>query len=154
MDSYMASNGSWFMVTWTIILSARVVKWRLRATSHTWSRTLKCSVKSYVTGPSTNAISMNLNSCRSSRMIQYNKSTVVSIWSAKVSQFSWLSLPPKSGFWKYSKWPWNMIHSMLCRTPCTTLYIHLAFTYSLRWFPTRRVKQPLTGSTFSTNESE
>ena len=37
-------------------------------------------------------------------------------------------LPPRGGFWKESKWPWNMIHSMPCRTPCR-LYIHLAFTY-------------------------
>jgi hypothetical protein len=39
-----------------------------------------------------------------------------------------LGLPSRSGFWKYSKWPWNMIHLMPCRNPCR-VYIHLAFTY-------------------------
>ena len=49
-----------------------------------WSRTLKCSVKAYVTGPSTkcNVVSMILCSCRSSHMIKYNKSMVESVRSA------------------------------------------------------------------------
>ena len=50
-------------------------------------RTLKCSVKPYVTGPQPNAISMSFYSCRSSHMIRLNKSTVVSIRSATVSHF-------------------------------------------------------------------
>ena len=41
-----------------------------------------------------------------------------------------LGLPPRCGFWKQSKWPWNMIHLMPCRNPCG-LYIHHAFTYSV-----------------------
>jgi hypothetical protein len=41
-----------------------------------------------------------------------------------------LSLPPRSGFGKMSKWPWNMIHLMPCRNPCR-LSIHLASTYSV-----------------------
>jgi hypothetical protein len=39
-----------------------------------------------------------------------------------------LGMPPRGGFQKWSKWPWDMIHSMPCRNPCR-LYIHLAFTY-------------------------
>ena len=39
-----------------------------------------------------------------------------------------IGLPPRSGFWKWSKWTWNMIHLMPIRNPCR-LYIHLAFTY-------------------------
>ena len=41
-----------------------------------------------------------------------------------------LDLPPRGGFWKWSKWPWNMIHLMSRRHPCR-LHIHLAFTYSV-----------------------
>ena len=41
-----------------------------------------------------------------------------------------LGLPPRGGFWKLSKWPWNKIHLMPCRNPCR-LYIHLTFTYSI-----------------------
>ena len=58
----------------------------------------------------------------------------------------------KRWFLKKSKWPWNMIHSMTCRSP-SRLYIHLAFTYSLRWSLKRSVKRTWTGSAFSTNES-
>ena len=63
-----------------------------------------------------------------------------------------LGLPPRDGFWKLSKWPWNMIHSMPCRNPCR-LYIHIAFTYILCWSLKRSVKRTWTGSTLSTNES-
>ena len=66
-------------------------------------------------------------SCGSSCKIKQNKSTVVSIWSAMVSWFV-LGLPPRGGFWNYSKWSWNMIHLMPRRNPCR-LYIHLVFTY-------------------------
>jgi hypothetical protein len=42
-----------------------------------------------------------------------------------------LGLPLRGGFWKSSKWPWNMIHSMQCRKLCR-LYMHLALsTYSV-----------------------
>ena len=43
-----------------------------------------------------------------------------------------LGLPPRGGFWKKSKWPRNMTHSMPCKNPCRPS-IHLAFTYSLQW---------------------
>ena len=42
----------------------------------------------------------------------------------------WIQLSLRSGFWKQSKWPWNTIHLIPCKNPCT-LYIHLAFTYSI-----------------------
>ena len=35
---------------------------------------------------------------------------------------------PRGGFWKKSKWPWNMVQLMPCRNP-GRLYIHFAFTY-------------------------
>ena len=40
-----------------------------------------------------------------------------------------LGLPPRGGFRKWSKWPWNTIHAMPCRNP-RRLHIHLAFTHS------------------------
>ena len=45
-----------------------------------------------------------------------------------------LGLPPRGGFWKWSKWPWNIICLMSCRNPCR-LSIHLAFTYSIALVP-------------------
>ena len=44
-----------------------------------------------------------------------------------------------------------MVHSMLCRNLCR-LYIHLAFTYILRWSLARCVKRTWTGSASSTHE--
>ena len=41
-----------------------------------------------------------------------------------------LGLPPRGGFWKQSKWPWNMVHLMPCRIPCR-LYNRLTFIYSI-----------------------
>ena len=78
------------------------------------------------------------------------------LWAFRVpwspSGFKW-SPPPKDGFWKESQWPWNMIHSMPCRNPCRH-YIHLPFTYLLRWSLKHSVKWTWTGfSAFSTNES-
>ena len=64
-----------------------------------------------------------------------------------------LDLLPRGGFWKSSKWPWNMIHSMLCRNNPCPLYIHLAFTYSISPSSIVSVKRTRTGSAFSTNES-
>ena len=62
-------------------------------------------------------------------------------------------LPPRGGFWKQSKWPRNMVHSMPRRNPCR-LYIHLAFTYILRWSLKSSVTlRTWTGSAVSTNES-
>jgi hypothetical protein len=64
-----------------------------------------------------------------------------------------LGLSRRGGdFWEQSKWPWNMIHLMPCRNLCR-LYIHIAFTYILRWCLKRSVKWNWTGSAFSTNES-
>ena len=63
-----------------------------------------------------------------------------------------LGLPLRGGFWQWSKWPCNMIHLVPCKNPCR-LYIHLAFTYILRWSLERSVKRTWTGSAFSTNES-
>jgi hypothetical protein len=33
-----------------------------------------------------------------------------------------LGLPPRSDFWKQSKWPWTMIHSISWRNPCRLLH--------------------------------
>ena len=52
-----------------------------------WSRTFKCSAKSYVTRSSTETISMNVYSHGSSHMIIQNKPTVVNVRSAMVSLF-------------------------------------------------------------------
>ena len=65
----------------------------------------------------------------SSHMIKYKKSTVMRFRSTMVSRFCVRSTS-KRWFWKYSKWPLNMIHLMPCRNPCK-LHIHLAFTYSV-----------------------
>jgi hypothetical protein len=94
-----------------------------------WSWIVKCSVKSYVTGPQPIAILMNFYSCGFSHIIKLNKSTIVSIRSDMVSWFV-LSLPPKDDSWKWFMWSWNMTHMISRRNSCR-LYIHLAFTYSI-----------------------
>ena len=61
------------------------------------------------------------------------------------------NLPPRAGFWKQSKWPWNTIYFMPCRNPCR-LHTHRAFMYSVG--PSSTVWSKLwTGSAFFTNES-
>ena len=52
-----------------------------------WTRILKCSVKSYATTPLTKSYFNELLFILSSHIIEYNKSTVVSIWNARVSWF-------------------------------------------------------------------
>ena len=96
-----------------------------------WSRTLKWSVKSYVTGPSTKCyFNEYVFICGSSHIRLLQRLWVFKVpWSR--SGFP-LSLPPRGSFCKKSKWLCNMIHSMPCRNPCR-LYIHQAFTYSFRW---------------------
>jgi hypothetical protein len=85
--------------------------------SHTWP------------GPQPNVIAMNFYPCG---LLTHNKNKITQqLWPFGVS---WspgfvLSLPPRGGFSKESKWPWNMIHSMSCMNICR-LYIHLAFTHS------------------------
>ena len=91
------------------------------------SRALKCSVKSYVSVASTNCYFNEF-------LFKRDPHT----WLNGINQWLWvfrvpwstglvLGLPPRGGFWKYSKWPWNTIHSMPHRNPCR-LYNHLAFT--------------------------
>jgi hypothetical protein len=63
-------------------------------------------------------------------MIKHNKPTHLWMFGVPKSPGFVISLPPRGGFWKQSKWPWNMIHSTPCRNPCR-LYIHLPFTYSV-----------------------
>ena len=118
-----------------------------------WSRTLECSVKSYVTGPSTKCYFYEFLFMR---VLTHDKNRINQrLWAFGMS---WspgfmLGLLPRGGFWKQSKWPWNLIHSMPCKNP-RRLYIHLAFTCILRWSLKRSVKrQTWTGSAFSTNES-
>ena len=52
-----------------------------------WSRIHKCSVKPYVTKPSTKCYFNEFHSCRCSHMIKQNKPIVVSVWSVMVSRF-------------------------------------------------------------------
>ena len=95
-----------------------------------WSWTLKCSVKSYVTGASTKCY---FNEFLFMRVLTHDKNRMNwRLWAFEVpwSPGSMLGLTPIGGFWKQSRWPWNMIHSMPCRNPCK-LYIHLAFTCSI-----------------------
>ena len=94
-----------------------------------WSRTLKCSVKSYVTGPQPNAISIHFYSCGSSHII-----VRISQW-LRAFGLPWssgfvLGLLPIGEFWEQFMCPWNMIYPMACRNLCR-LYIHLASTYSI-----------------------
>ena len=107
-----------------------------------WWWTLKCSVKSYVIGCSTkcyfNGFSIHV---RSSHKIQYSNPKVVRFWSAMVSEYC---VRP-------TKWPWNMIPLMLCKTSCGP-NIHLAFTYSVG--PSNVVWSELgPAQPFPTNES-
>ena len=82
--------------------------------------------------PQPNAISMNVYSHGSSHMIK--KKTRIN-QCLRAFGVPWspssvvLGLPPRDGFRKQSKWPWNMIHSMQCKNP-SRHYTHLAFTYS------------------------
>ena len=78
-----------------------------------WSRILKCSAKSYVTAPSTKYF-----------LFQWTSIHVSGPGSLRFV----FGLPPRGGFWKWSKWPWNMVHSMPC-TNSYRLYIHRAFAY-------------------------
>jgi hypothetical protein len=87
-----------------------------------------CSVKSYVTGTSTNANLMIFHSCGPhtwQNIINWRLWDSIVPWSPDFV----LGLPPGDGFWKLSKRPWNMIHLMPRKNPCR-LYIHLAFTHS------------------------
>jgi hypothetical protein len=61
-----------------------------------WLRILKCSVKPYVLGPS---VECYFNEFVFIRILtlEYDKSTVVSVWSVVVSRYV-LGLPPRGGF--------------------------------------------------------
>ena len=87
---------------------------------------LKCSVKSYVTGSTTKCyFNQYLFMC------VLTHDTIKWIDGCERSECHGLPvLCPRDGFWKQSRWPWNMIHSMPCRNPCR-LYILLAFTCSV-----------------------
>ena len=56
-------------------------------------------------------------------------------------------------FWKWSKWPWNMTHSIPCRTPRKLKTLHPSCIHILRWSLKRGLEPTWTGSAFSTNES-
>ena len=92
-----------------------------------WLPTLKCSVKSYVTGPSTKC---SFKKFLFMRVLTHDKIDQ-QLWAFKVpwSPSLVLGLPPRGGFGKESKWPWNTIHWMPHTNPCR-VYIHLTFTYS------------------------
>ena len=119
-----------------------------------WSHALKCSVKSYAIGPSINCY---FNEVVFMRILTHDKikqTNGCECFGVPWSPGFVLGLPPRGGFWKWSKWPWSMIHmirSMSCRNP-NRLYIQLAFTYSVG--PSRMVWSELQPALpFSTNES-
>ena len=74
-----------------------------------WSRTLKCSVKPYMTTSSTKCHFNNIYSCGSSHMIKQNKSMVLSIWSAIVSRFC---VKPTSKRWFFNIVQMPMKHDL------------------------------------------
>ena len=65
----------------------------------------------------------------SSHMIKSNKSMLARFSVAWSPSFV-SDLPPRGGFWKYSKWASHMIHSMPYKNP-RRFYINIAFTYSV-----------------------
>ena len=99
-----------------------------------WSRVPKCSVKSYVSGPSTKCY---FDEFLFMRVFTLDKNGINQrLWAFRVpwSPGFVFHQPPESGFWK-------------CY-PCThprRLYIHLAFTYILTWSLKRSVKRTWTG---------
>jgi hypothetical protein len=95
-----------------------------------WSQAIKCSVKSYVTGPSTKcyfSIFLFMRVLTHDR-IEWTKGCECSECYGLVV-LCWVYLL-KLSFKKSPSDPWNMIHWMPCRNPCG-LYLHLAFTYSV-----------------------
>ena len=119
-----------------------------------WSRALKCSVKAYVIGSSTKCY---FNEFLFTQAFTHDKKYRIKqrLWAFGVSWSPGFvsGLPPRGGFWKQSKQPWNIIQSMPCRS-AHRLYNHLAFTYyvgpsSIEWselgpappFPPTRVLQ-------------
>ena len=95
-----------------------------------WSRTLKRSVKSCVTGPSTRCY---FNKLPFMRVLTHGKIEEINVCERSECHgllgFVW-GLCPRGGFWKSSRWLWNMIRSMPWRNP-HGLHIHLASTYSV-----------------------
>ena len=95
-----------------------------------WSRILKCSVKSCVTGSSTKCYFNEFLFMQVLNMMEWNKNNgreCLECHGLPVLSSAYLQ---EVVFEKKSKWPWNMIHLMPCRNPCR-LYIHFAFTYSI-----------------------
>ena len=95
-----------------------------------WSRTLKYSVRPYVTGPLTKCY---FNERLFMRVLTHDN--IQQINGCERSECHGLpivvwGLPPRGGCWKQSKWPWNMIHWMPYRNP-RRLYIHITSTYSV-----------------------
>ena len=91
---------------------------------------VQCEVICGMAWPSTKCYFNEFYSCGSSRMIKNRINQRLWAFGLPWSSGFVLGQHLRSGFWKQSKWPWNMIHSMPCRNPCR-LYIHLAFTYSI-----------------------
>jgi hypothetical protein len=65
--------------------------------------------------PQPNDISMHFYSCWSSHVINIWMNQRLWAFGLKQAFGFVLGLPPRGGFWKWSKWPWNMIYSMPCR---------------------------------------
>ena len=98
-------------------------------------------------GPQPNVFSMNLLFMRA-----WQKQNRINhqLWAFEVpwSLDFVVGLHPRDGFWKESKWPWNMIHSMPCRNPCRR-YIHLARIHILCWSLMHNSRDQLGGPTWS-----
>jgi len=106
-----------------------------------WSQTLKCSVKSYGTGPSTNCY---FNKFLFKRVLKRINEQFWAFWVPWSPGFVF-DIPPWSGFWIWTKWPWTMIYVMPCKK--SILHSHTMMV------PQAQCEVTSTGSTFPINDS-
>ena len=112
-----------------------------------WSRTLECSVKSYVTGPSIKCY-FKCVSIHAGPHIWYNRiNQWLSAFIVPLSLGFVLGLPPRGGFFESSPSDHDTWF-IWCHADLHPSRIHI-----LRWSLKRSVKRPWTMSVFSTNES-
>ena len=96
-----------------------------------WSRTLKCSACEVKCDRALNQMLYQWICIHVGPHTWQNR-RIQQLWTFRVpwSPGFVLDLPPRDGFCKQSKWPWNTIHLMPCRNP-RRLYTHLAFARSV-----------------------